>query len=337
MQSRIHIVLSLLLWTMLNGLHGQTLPVTCQGNVERYSVSGLPGSVFEWNVTGGTIVSNYSDSVDIHWDGLSGNNSITVIEHTENGCAGTPVVSQVLVGKASINLGPDQVTCLGKSIGLDAPAGFNNYVWSDGSTGMSVIATSSGIVWLEVTDDVGCKARDTVQLNFEALSLVNLGPDTTLCGDESLVLTVPEGDVLWTIHYNGQETTGTQPILVVYPGSQEIIVEVTSALGCIGTDTLNIAECTRQELLGKIPNAITPDGDGINDTWKIEKIMDYPNASIKIFDRWGRLVYQVQGGYDNLWNGTDRNGNALPVDSYYYIIDLGNGKDGITGFITIIR
>lgn len=318
---------------------GQSLPVACQGNLVRYSVSGLAGSDFEWIVDGGTIERNYNDSVDIRWDGVTGTHQISVIEHTEYGCAGTAVKAVVEVGKATVNLGPDQESCQGKTISLQGPGGYSHYLWSDGSTATSYVGTVSGAVWLEVTDGKGCKARDTVNLSFEAGYRVDLGGDTSLCAGESLVLDIPEGEVLWTIYYNGQMTQGNDHRLVVYPGNQQIIAQVTAPNGCVGIDTLNVSDCSREELLGKIPNAITPDGDNVNDRWKIEKIEDYPNASIRIFDRWGRLVYSREGGYsnDNGWDGTDRNGKPLPVDSYYYVIDLGNGKPGITGFVTIIR
>jgi len=63
----------------------------------------------------------------------------------------------------------------------------------------------------------------------------------------------------------------------------------------------------------------------------------FPEASIKVFDRWGRLVFESAGGYNNDWYGTSLSGKDLPVDTYYYIIDTGGEGKVITGTVSIIR
>jgi gliding motility-associated-like protein len=326
-----------LIWLLLLGIFpivsAQSLPGTCKGNIDRYCVSGLPGSTFEWSVTGGSIIADYSDSIDVNWDVDPGSYTISVIEHTINGCIGNPEISSILLGDPSVNLGPDQNTCLGASISLQAPGGYSAYVWSDGSTASSLNTTTSGEFWVEVTDLAGCKARDTVLLTFAEAFVVDLGKDTILCGESTLTLELPYNNVLWTIKSDNQLTNESGPSITLAARDQEIIAEVTSDIGCFGSDTMFVFECNQ----GKIPNAITPNGDGINDNWRIENIKDFPKASIKIFDRAGRVVFEVQGGYDNSWTGKDKNGRPLPVDTYYYVIDLGNNKAALTGFVTIIR
>jgi gliding motility-associated-like protein len=84
-----------------------------------------------------------------------------------------------------------------------------------------------------------------------------------------------------------------------------------------------------------IPNAFSPNGDGINDVWNITYLNDYPNCTMDIFDRYGRIVYQTIG-YNKPWDGT-RNGNPVPVGVYYYIIDPKNGAPKVTGSVTVLR
>lgn len=87
-----------------------------------------------------------------------------------------------------------------------------------------------------------------------------------------------------------------------------------------------------------IPNTITPNGDEINDLWKIAGISSFPQAQITIFDRWGQVVFK-DIGYATPWNGTNK-GKFLPTATYYYVIEL-NSLDieipPITGSITIIH
>ena len=87
----------------------------------------------------------------------------------------------------------------------------------------------------------------------------------------------------------------------------------------------------------KVPEIITPGNvDGRNDELIINNIDIYPEAEIKIFNRWGKLIYSARELSVNRWDGTFK-GKPLPVDSYHFILDLGDGSKPITGTITIIR
>jgi gliding motility-associated-like protein len=113
-------------------------------------------------------------------------------------------------------------------------------------------------------------------------------------------------------------------------------VEVGDSYGCTGTDTIYVGACKAKELFKDMMNVFTPNGDGVNDTWFVRNLDLYPNAKIEVFDRWGRLVFHKNGGYENDWTGKWK-GNPLPMDSYYYIIDLKNGEEPLQGTVTIVR
>jgi gliding motility-associated-like protein len=84
------------------------------------------------------------------------------------------------------------------------------------------------------------------------------------------------------------------------------------------------------------PTAISPNGDGINDTWRISEIEKYPNAIVKVMDKRGSLVFESERGYPYEWDGT-ANGMELDVDTYYYIIILDKNHKPIRGQLTIIK
>ena len=84
-----------------------------------------------------------------------------------------------------------------------------------------------------------------------------------------------------------------------------------------------------------IPNAFTPNGDGINDYWDIKYLNTYTGNTVNVFDRYGRKVF-TSNGYGTPWDGT-YNGAALPTGVYYYVIDPKNGRKPIAGNVTIIR
>lgn len=87
-----------------------------------------------------------------------------------------------------------------------------------------------------------------------------------------------------------------------------------------------------------IPTGFTPNGDSANDYWKITSIKgtdQYRDAEIRVFNRRGQLLYQSVG-FESPWDGTYR-GERLPVDSYYYTIDLKYSKIRYKGVVTILR
>ena len=86
------------------------------------------------------------------------------------------------------------------------------------------------------------------------------------------------------------------------------------------------------ELPFAIPGGLSPNGDGNNDSWDIQGLVDYPDASVTVFDRWGRKVYSGTSQYP-AWDGTT-NGRECPTADYYYVIDLGNGQT-YNGVVTL--
>lgn len=85
----------------------------------------------------------------------------------------------------------------------------------------------------------------------------------------------------------------------------------------------------------KVPNVFTPNGDGINDYWNIAGLDFSKNIVVSVFNRWGSRVF-YSNGYLELWDGTYK-GNPLPAGTYYYIINIGNNVDVLSGSITIMR
>jgi gliding motility-associated-like protein len=85
-----------------------------------------------------------------------------------------------------------------------------------------------------------------------------------------------------------------------------------------------------------IPNAFSPNGDGVNDTWDITSLQYFSGSSVQVFTRSGQLVYNSLG-YSKPWKGNDLSGSPLPVGVYYYIIKFGLGLQPKSGSITILR
>ena len=82
--------------------------------------------------------------------------------------------------------------------------------------------------------------------------------------------------------------------------------------------------------------AMTINGDGANETFWIDKIWYYPENEFIVYNRWGTIVYETRG-YNNDWDGT-RDGEPLPIGTYYYILKLNDkAKEEFQDYLTIIR
>jgi gliding motility-associated-like protein len=101
-----------------------------------------------------------------------------------------------------------------------------------------------------------------------------------------------------------------------------------------------MVQITIEECSIIIPTAITPDGDGVNETWQLNDIDKiYPKNVVTIYNRWGNLIYQSNEGQYELtpWDGTFNN-EKMPVGSYYFVIEFNDGiSTNKTGIVTLIQ
>jgi len=164
---------------------------------------------------------------------------------------------------------------------------------------------------------------------------LNAGPDVYMLQGTSVVLNPSVTNAGASVQYlwtgpNLNSNTIKNPIASP-PSDQEYIIKVTNGLGCSTQDTMWV-KLYRTPV---IPNAFSPNGDGINDRWEVTYLNTYSNARVQVFNRYGQLVFSSTG-YDTPWDGT-KNGNPLPVGVYYYVINLGVIPQPISGYVTLLR
>ena len=109
-------------------------------------------------------------------------------------------------------------------------------------------------------------------------------------------------------------------------------VTVTDSNGCQVSGSIELLQPTDLA----IPNAISPNGDGDNDTFVVIGIDAFDTSEFEVVNRWGNSVFKVRN-YDNTWNGVNNNGEPLPDGTYFIRLDLNNGEVILTGFLDIRR
>jgi gliding motility-associated-like protein len=322
-------------------IEAQTLPDVCIGSRIRYGVeANLPNSTFQWSVNGGSIIANYNDSIDVQWNYDRSLHTIQVREVSEFGCEGNLVEAVIPVNGPVADIGDNAEVCINDLYTFDATTSYGSgvtYLWPDGSTGNTYSTGTEGYVWVRITgmDDL-CSDTDSAYLTLNQLPVVDLGKDTALCGTQTMLLDAGSyvsyewstGDIVNPISVDGERYD-----------PESIWVTVTDEKGCRGSDTLILNVCDATLLFRDMPNTITPgDDNGENDTWHIPDIDLFPDAVLEIFDRWGRLVFRTDDIANNEWDGTSMAGVELPMDAYYFVIDLNipNVKP-MTGYVNVIR
>jgi gliding motility-associated-like protein len=83
-----------------------------------------------------------------------------------------------------------------------------------------------------------------------------------------------------------------------------------------------------------IPNAFSPNGDKVNDTWDLSSLTHFTGSTVQVFNRYGQVVLNK---FAKSWDGNDMSGNPLPMGTYYYIIKVGLGYPMMSGSVTILR
>ncbi len=239
------------------------------------------------------------------------------------------------------------LVCLGKQVSFlnesnNAVGAIVNSEWlvgngvvSNNNTGFDYTFNQGGnyLVSLKVATANGCSTTLTKTIVVEP-AIANAGKDTIVREGEPFVLNGTGGiTYVWQPPIGLDDVNKANPIGILN-NSQQYNVKITTAQGCVGFDTVMITVLRNL----KIPNAFSPNGDGVNETWNIEQLKDYPTAEIQIFNRNGQLLYNAKGNNINAWNGTINN-KPVPVGTYYYVITLNNQlrNKPFTGWVLVVR
>ncbi len=351
MVSRSHIVIltTLILFNITFGYGQVLLEPACAESIELYGVTGFEDSEFIWSFDSryGTVLEgNGTDTIRIRWGYATGTVQLEVLEITSENCTNIPSRAIIEIMAPNVDLGYDfPEICDQDSMIFEAGDHYEpdyNILWHDGSTGDEYIATRTGEIWVRITDGFGCVRYDTVSLLVHPLPTVNLGRDTLLCDPGSYYIIRPGdySDYRWSFTLTDEIIEGEWEY-IMYPNESDmpdtIVLEVKDYNECWASDTLIQYPCNFEALFRDMPNAITPDGDGINDVWNISHMEFFENGVLEIFDRWGRLVYRTTNVYEEPWDGKS-GGRDLPMDSYYFVLDLKvPGSTPIAGTVNLIR
>ena len=185
-------------------------------------------------------------------------------------------------------------------------------------------------------NDLGCYT-DTIRKTIEIFDApkIDAGPDLFVINDGSVKINATAtGRIVsysWTPSSYLSATNILQPIVVNPQTEIEYRLTVLGRGGCIRSDIVKM----KPLFMPLPPNTFTPNGDGINDTWVVKNLEQYPEATIEVYTTSGTLVFRNVGN-SRQWDGIYK-GKPLPTGTYYYVIDPKNSRQKIAGYITLLK
>lgn len=244
----------------------------------------------------------------------------------------------------TFNAGIDTGYCFGQTPGIMIGASNNNnanhlFSWVpsaglDNANAPNPIAspTITTTYVLTVSDGICPNNVSSVKVTPFPRPPVNAGLDTIIDEGNTITLQGSGGVLYWwqpdyNIRYAHTPNADVWPIT-----STTYTLFVEDQHKCTANDTVRVTVIKGDHLF--FYSAFTPNGDGENDFFYIGNIEKYPDNNLKIYNRYGKMIYS-SSNYANDWNGTYL-GNEVPTGTYFYILDDGKGEK-YNGSVTILR
>lgn len=217
--------------------------------------------------------------------------------------------------------------CKGSTITLSVAAGFASYSWNTDATNTtnSFLVTDSGDYLVTVTDANECEKTKTFKVILSEPATITNAVIKDFSGNDNSVLIQFTGAGNYKFSLDG-ETFQDEPLFTrVSPGTYNAIAIDKNGCGLSLSYTLYVLD---------YPRFFTPNGDGHNDLWVIADSNLLPNYTVNIFDRYGKLLKQMNQNSSG-WNGIF-NGQPLPSDDYWFTLLFVDGKS-VKGHFSLVR
>lgn len=192
----------------------------CQGDSLFLDIT-LPNATYQWQ-------DNSNDSTFTVWQ-----QGTHWVEVSLNGCVVSDTINIEFNPLPNINFGADTSICDGESLLLDITAPNATYLWQDNSTDPTFEVEQGGTYWVEITVD-NCTSADTIAVSYNPFPNIELGVDTVLCENESLLLdaTIPNATYLW------QDNSSNSVLNITEAGTYWLEVTVNN---CTSYDTIEVS------------------------------------------------------------------------------------------------
>jgi gliding motility-associated-like protein len=308
---------------------GPNLTITCLDQVViNPDVEGGDGTItYEWLVDGQNAGSGTTLTLDP-------DETTTVILTVSDQCGweqSDEMVINVPAVPILLEVTDDQVLCPGDGVTLEVDAtggvGTLSYEWIPGgssNTSISISPDESTIYSIMVNDECGNGTTEEIEVAVLVYEPFVVTEDFDICINVQRAGLVSGGQPPYIFTYTGSDITiDDEKLIANSPGNVTVLVE--DQCGNSGSFIAHVSGCTTT-----FPNIFTPNDDSENQNFEIIGLDGYPGSTLRVFNRWGNLVYE-NDNYKNNWDGSES-----PSGTYYYTFDRVDGEQ-FNGYVTLLK
>lgn len=326
-------------------------------------------TTISWSTTGDGTFNNSNIVNPVYTPGnedvLHGNTMLIITAEGVSPCLSEKDSMMLTINrKPAVHPGPDGTICQGMTFTVEGvtASDFRSFTWESNGLGVLSGTTTLSPVYTPGIGEVGTvtitlkvfgilSCSDSmvscqIKVNIYSDVKVDAGKDQTIAYGNAATLRAEVSGGTGSYSYEWEpssllknDTSLETQTLPLKNDTVFIFMATDKVTGCSASDSIKVLTEGPGEGLDScivIHNVITPNGDGKNDTWIIDCIENYPDNTVKIFNRWGDLVNSFDR-YDNTtqgWKGTNKKGKLLPSGTYYYVLMIKNEKTR-TGWILL--
>ncbi|WP_258541683.1 T9SS type B sorting domain-containing protein [Parvicella tangerina] len=324
--------------------NGQVVFQNVTGGTGGYTYS-VDGSTY---VTGSTISNMAPGSYDFYVQDGSG--CIETQNTNTIGNVGNPVPTPLIAEGSPFLVCDDGSNNYGTLTAVSNDVSPGTFEWSMVTLGNVISANDSLVLddsntgnhYIYLTESNGtCESpADSVLLSVTANDVVNNSILEFCAGSEVTIDLTTSGDIYW-YGGNGEIADTLSAFTTAVPSVAPTTYYYELIIGdCIFNDSITFVEDPDCDGITVVNNAFSPNGDGINDIFKIDANALLSNEnSVTIVNRWGDVINEY-ANYDNTtvaWDGTNRNGEPVPAGTYFYVIEIPSIEFKSTGWIQVVR
>ena len=290
-------------------------------------ISGLPsGLIVEYYLTNNDALAQQNPLSNNYTNSTI--NEQIIFARIVNGpdCYGITPIKLKVTAFSPANFEDENVNiCNGNPKRIAVPNIFSSYQWSNGDSTNYTSIVTAGNYTITVTNASGCQAtKKFIAMNSGTATITSVDI-VDFSGNENSIVINYSGIGAYEFSIDGVHYQNSPQFYDVSEGSYLIYIRDTNGCG--------IATPTKVFVLD-YPRFFTPNGDSYNDFWTIKNSSKYPNMIIYIYNKYGKLITQVNPR-GNGWDGT-YNGQQIPADDYWFSILLNNDRI-IKGHFALLR
>lgn len=334
----VNVVVNAIPSSAINGVS----PACRFSTVDLTNSNSITGTSYVWSGPNGFSATTQNVQIPNFSTSNVGNYTLTA---TSNGCSSTSSFMQDVKESPVVflnnlrNVCADNVgyyvTNYGESSGISGSGSLSGAGINSDYFDPSVAGVGAHRIIYTYNATNGCSGTVEKDVIVYPLPQISAGLDKTILEGGSIKLegsvTASNPKIVWSPAATlSNSTTATPTARPKITTKYEL--KVTSLQGCISIDSVLVK--VLKEI--KIPNAFSPNGDGINEQWDVTNLSEFKESDIEIFNRYGMMLWKSKG-YGKAWDGK-YNGKMVPTGTYYYIIKLNDGfrHEPFAGWVQVI-